>query len=109
MNDHKDKNYKYICRLFSKTITALAYIISVVKEKEIKDQAKLIIEDLLKQYGIYRKYYNSFFVGFIYDTGEISDFANECYDKEYFYYAEDVEYGYIELLDKIIEERENLN
>lgn len=106
MNFKKDTNYKHICNLFRKIITSLVCIIHKTKDEKIKNDANEILQDLINQYDLYVLKLNSNVIGMKYSEKNIVDFACECYDKiEIMNFAEDLEYGFSELIENIVAER----
>ena len=96
--------------LFQKTICSLATIIDICSDKEIVDEANLYLKDLIKQYYEYVNYKNVYKLEFKYSTDDISDFMYGCIDytnEDLMWIAEDMFYGFVELMDTILEERKN--
>lgn len=96
--------------LFQKTICSLVTIIDICSDKEITNEATLYLKDLTKQYYEYVNYKNIFKLEFKYSTDDISDFMYRCIDytkEDLMWIAEDMFYGFVELMDTILEERKN--
>ena len=93
--------------LFQKTICSLSTIVNMCEDKSIKEEAQ---KYLIEQYYQYVNYRNVFKLGFKYSCADISDFMYECIDYQkvdLMWIAEDMFYGFSELMDTILEERKN--
>lgn len=96
--------------LFQKTICSLSTIVNMCEDKGIKEEAQKYLIDLIEQYYQYVNYENIYKLHFKYNTDDISDFMYECIDYQkvdLMWIAEDMFYGFAELMDTILEEREN--
>ena len=96
--------------LFQKTICSLSTIVNISEDKGIKEEAQKYLIDLIEQYYQHVNYENIYTLHFKYSTDEISDFMYECIDYQkvdLMWIAEDMFYGFAELMDTILEEREN--
>lgn len=96
--------------LFQKTICSLSTIVNMCEDKGIKEEAQKYLIDLIEQYYQHVNYENIYKLHFKYSTDEISDFMYECMDYQkvdLMWIAEDMFYGFAELMDTILEEREN--
>ncbi len=99
-----------IRNLFQKTICSLITIIYVSKDKTIKQEASKYLRDLVYQYDKYVKHKNVYELGFKYSAADVSDFMYKCIESkdDIIWLSEDMFYGFEELMDTILEER-NLN
>ena len=94
--------------LFQKAICSLCTIINICNDKEIKREAKKYLGDLVGQYYQYINYKNVYKLNFKYSFADISDFMYECIDyqkEDLMWIAEDMFYGFDELMDTILEEK----
>ena len=94
--------------LFQKTICSLVTIINMCGDEEIKRDAKKYLDDLVGQYYQYVNYGNVYKLNFKYSPADLSDFMYECIDYrkvDLMWIAEDMFYGFDELMDAILEER----
>lgn len=106
----KDINYYRICDLFRKVITSLVCIEYKISNESIKEEIKSILEDFVNQYELYSVKSNSNLIGFKYSEKQITEFANNLYDNiDVFNFAEDLEFGFSELVKYIMLEREKKN
>lgn len=96
-----------IRNLFQKTICSLITIIYVSKDKTIKQEASKYLRDLVYQYDKYVKHKNVYELGFKYSAADVSDFMYKCIESkdDIIWLSEDMFYGFEELLDTILEER----
>lgn len=103
-------NSKQIIDLFRKVISSLACIEKTTNYNDIKQTSIEYLNDIINQYDSYRSHKDVNKIEFKYSEKEIVDFSNECYDKvDIFTFAEDVEFGFSELIEKILKGRENKN
>lgn len=96
--------------LFQKTICSLSTIVNMCEDKGIKEEAQKYLIELIEQYYQHVNYENIYKLHFKYSTDEISDFMYECIDYQkvdLMRIAEDMFYGFAELMDTILEERKN--
>jgi len=106
----KDKNYNRICELFRKVITSLLCIQNKINDEVKKQEIQSILNDLIEQYNIYILKLDSTLIGFKKSEKEIVDLANYFYDNvDVFNFAEDLEFGFSELIEFILCERNNKN
>lgn len=97
---------KQIYDLFRKVIASLACIEKTTSDAKKKQLSSEYLNDFINQYDKYQSHKNVNKIEFKYSEKEIVDFANECYDKaDIVTFAEDVEFGFSELIEKIIEGR----
>jgi len=102
----KDKNYNKICELFRKVITSLLCIQTKINDEVKKQEIQSILNDLIEQYNIYILKLDSTLIGFKKSEKEIVDLANYFYDNvDVFNFAEDLEFGFSELIECILLER----
>lgn len=96
-----------IRNLFQKTICSLITIIYVSKDKTIKQEASKYLRDLVYQYDKYVKHKNVYELGFKYSAADVSDFMYKCIESkdDIIWLSEDMFYGFEELMDTILEER----
>ena len=107
---NKDSNYKEICNLFRKVITALTCIQYKCEEVDIKNDAKVFLENFIEQYDQYSLKLDSNLVEFKYSEKDIVEFACSLYDNvKVVNFAEELEFGFSELVKKILLERKNKN
>lgn len=89
------------------------YVINICSDKEIKNEAKKYLGDLVGQYYQYVNYKNVYKLDFKYSCADISDFMYECIDyqkEDLMWTLEDMFYEFDELMDTILEERKiNVN
>lgn len=103
-----DKEINVILKLFRKVIASLFCIKQYTKDAEIAKISNDILNNIVEQYKNYLKDTNVFNINFNYSQKDIVDFSNECYSQlEIFLFAEDLEYGFLELTDNILKGREN--
>ena len=108
--EKKDKNYNKICDLFRKVITSLICIQYKLNDEIKKQEIQLILNDLIEQYNIYILKLDSNLIGFKYSEKDIVDLANCFYDNvDVFNFAEDLEFGFSELIECILLERSKQN
>ena len=96
--------------LFQKTICSLSTIVNMCDDKNIKEEAQKYLIDLIEQYYQHVNYENIYKLHFKYSCADISDFMYECIDYQkvdLMWIAEDMFYGFSELMDTILEERKN--
>lgn len=106
----KDKNYNKICALFRKVITSLLCIQTKINDELKKQEIQSILNDLIEQYDIYILKLDSTLIGFKNSEKEIVDLANYFYeDVDVFNFAEDLEFGFSELIECILLERSEKN
>lgn len=95
-----------IINLFRKIITSLTCIRIITADDEIRNATNNFLENIIRQYEQYLLKKDVNILNFEYNELEIVDFCNRCYEKvDIFTFAEDLEYGYIELMRKILDER----
>ncbi len=96
-----------IRNLFQKTICSLITIIYVSKDKRIKQEASKYLRDLVYQYDKYVKHKNVYELEFKYSAADVSDFMYKCIESkdDIIWLSEDMFFGFEELLDTILEER----
>lgn len=96
-----------IRNLFQKTICSLITIIYVSKDKTIKQEASKYLRDLVYQYDKYVKHKNVYELGFKYSAADVSDFMYKCIESkdDIIWLSEDMFFGFEELMDTILEER----
>lgn len=96
-----------IRNLFQKTICSLITIIYVSKDKTIKQEASKYLRNLVYQYDKYVKHKNVYELGFKYSAADVSDFMYKCIESkdDIIWLSEDMFYGFEELMDTILEER----
>lgn len=103
----KKNDYNQIVDLFRKVIASLVCIEKTTKNNDIKETSSGYLKDIIIQYENYRSTKDLNKIEFKYSEKEIVDFSNECYDKvDIFTFAEDVEFGFSELVMKILKGRE---
>ena len=99
-------NYELIIDLFRKVIASLVCIEKTTKQSDIKNTSKKYLNDIIIQYENYRLTTDLNKIEFQYSEKEIVDFVNECYDQvDIFTFAEDVEFGFSDLVENILEGR----
>ena len=99
-------NSKQIIDLFRKVIASLACIEKTTNDNNIKQTSREYLSDIINQYDSYQSHKDVNKIEFRYSEKEIVDFSNECYDKvDIFTFAEDVEFGFNELIEKILKGR----
>lgn len=104
----KDKIESKIIDLFRKVICSLTCIQRITKNKELKTEANNYIEDIIQQYNIYHNTHNVFAIGFKYSELDIVDFSGRCIElsnEDVITLADDLEFGFRELMEKILKER----
>ena len=102
-------NFEEIIELFRKVIAAAACIEKKTDDEEARRISKEYLEDFINQYDGYQVHKDVNKIGFKFSEKEIVDFASECYDKvDIFLFAEDLEFGFSELVEKILEDRERI-
>lgn len=102
------KDYEHIVDLFRKVIASLVCIEKITKNNDIKQTTDKYLKDIIIQYENYRSTKDLNKIEFKYSEKEIVDFSNECYDKvDIFTFAEDVEFGFSEIVKKILKRRED--
>ena len=96
-----------IRNLFQKTICSLITIIYVSKDKTIKQEASKYLRDLVYQYDKYVKHKNVYELGFKYSAADVSDFMYKCIESkdDIIWLSEDMFFGFEEVMDTILEER----
>ncbi len=95
-----------LINLFRKVITSLTCISKLTKNEEIQKQTDFYIMKFIKDYEIYKNSKDSFKIKLDFDGMELIDFCNECYSLvEIVDFAEDVEYGFKEIVELINKER----
>ncbi len=95
-----------IINLFRKIITSLTCIRISTADDEIRNDTNKFLENIIRQYEQYLLKKDVNILNFEYSELEIVDFCNRCYEKvDIFTFAEDLEYGYIELMRKILDKR----
>lgn len=100
------EKFTQIITLFRKVISSLACIEKTTNEEHIKLISKEYLSDIINQYDKYYFHKDVNKIEFKYSEKEIVDFSNECYEKvEIVKFAEDVEFGFNELIEKIAEGR----
>lgn len=103
----KDNSFDKIIYLFEKVISSLECIEKTTSDENIKDTSKKYLIDLKNQCEKYQLHKDNNKIEFQFSEKEIVDFSNKCYDKvDIFTFAEDVEFGFSELVEKILEGRE---
>lgn len=101
-------DYEQIVNLFRKVIASLVCIEKTTKNNNINQTSGKYLKDIIIQYENYRSTKDLNKIEFKYSEKEIVDFSNECYDKvDIFTFAEDVEFGFSELVRKILKRRED--
>lgn len=106
----KDKveisNFENIINLFRKIIASVACIEKITNDEYIRQTSIKYLEDFINQYDNYQLHKDINKISFKFSEKEIIDFSNECYDKvDIILFAEDLEFGFSELIKKILEER----
>ena len=93
-----------ILNLYRKIICSLLCIIKNTENPNLKNKTSKYLNKFLKQYELY----NNKGTYSLNNYSEIINFCNECYDdKDIFDYAEDVEYGFKELIEITSNKRKN--
>lgn len=101
-NEKNINDFSEIINLFRKIITSLACIEKIATDDYTRNTAKEYLLDTIKQYEKYNNSKDVMQIKFKYSQNEIVDFCNECYEKvDIFDFAEDVEFGFCELIEKI--------
>lgn len=104
--EDKTINFEKTIDLFRKVISALSCIEKLASQQDIKEVANKYAKNLIEQYDKYYLHHNPNKIEFKYSEKEIVDFSNDCYDQlNIFVHAEDLEHGFDELIEKIIEGR----
>lgn len=107
---NKDINYSEICNLFRKVITALVCIEYNCSDKDVVKETKCFLKNFIKQYEIYSLKLNSNLIDFKYSEKDVVEFACSLYDNvDVFRFAEELEFGFSELVKNILLEREKKN
>lgn len=94
--------------LFQKTICSLSTIVNMCDDKNIKDEAQKYLIDLIEQYYQHVNYENIYKLNFKYSCADINEFMYKCIDYQkidLMWIAEDMYYGFAELMDTILKER----
>lgn len=93
--------------LFRKIIASLTCIEEKTSDEYTKKTSTIYKKDLIDQYQLYLNHKDVDKINFKYSEKDIVDFSNECYDKiDIFEFAEDLEFGFSELVELVLEERE---
>lgn len=101
---------RQILTLFRKVISSLACIEKTTNDEYIKKVSKEYLSDIINQYDKYYFHQDVNKIEFKYSEKEIVDFSNECYEKvDIVKFAEDMEFGFNELIEKIMEGRKLKN
>lgn len=72
----------------------------------------MIMKKMLNAFSFFKYYKNVCKLDFKYSTDDISDFMYKCIDYtniDLMWISEDMFYGFVELMDTILEERKNKN
>lgn len=105
---NKDINYSEICTLFRKVIASLICIQYNCSDLEVQNDTKCFLENFIEQYDKYSLKLDSNLVEFKYSEKEVVEFACSLYDNvKVVKFAEDLEFGFSELVRNILLEREN--
>lgn len=95
-----------IIDLYRKIICSLSCIENISNNNDIKIETHKYLVEFIRQYELYRNKNNINDIKFKYQSTDIIDFCNDCYNKvDIFDFAEDVEYGVKELMEVINKER----
>lgn len=100
-------NFDEIVNLFRKVIASAVCIEKMTEEEKTRQTSSEHLNDFIDQYNSYQVHEDVNKISFKFSEKEIVDFANKCYDKvDIFLFAEDLEFGFSELVEKILEARE---
>lgn len=98
-------NFELIIDLFRKVISSLSCIEKKTKDNDTRCICSKYLNDIINQYDNYKMNKNVNKICFKCSEKEVVDFCNDCYEKvDIFEFAEDLEYGFNELIQKILEE-----
>ncbi|MDD2181591.1 MAG: hypothetical protein PHW32_04400 [Bacilli bacterium] len=102
----KVNNFDEIVNLFRKIIASALCIEKKTVDEKIRQTSSEYLEDFINQYENYLMHKNIDKIDFKFSEKEIVDFANECYEKvDIFIFAEDLQFGFSELMERILEMR----
>ncbi len=95
-----------VIELFRKIISSLICINKKTIKEKTKDRSEEYLLYFINEYENFRKTKNIYNILMNINVVNIINFCNECYEQvEIFDYAEDLEYGLKELIEKINKER----
>lgn len=110
MIEQKNNNFQMIIDLFRKTIASLVCIEKFTDNNYLKQTTEEYLIDIISQYASYYSHKDVNKITFKYSEKQIVDFCNECYEEiNIMEFAEDLEYGFTKLVEKILEERNDKN
>lgn len=85
-------------------INSLIYILKNSKDRKIKNRARLLLSDLLKQYEDYRMYLDCRTFNFKIKKDDIDNFVSEINEQNLKIFSDDIKFYYNELIKSIEEE-----